>query len=108
LTHGNRQQVVRERLKEGDALTLRRDPANAYDPNAILVLLADGSQLGFVPAHRDLTGNRGEGKTLVDLARAMDLGAGCQLTCHSIFSPEDNPSILLVYAVGRAYAVKAN
>jgi len=106
LTYKNRQQLVRERVKEGDDLVLRRDPGNEHDPNTVQVLLQDGMHLGFVPAKRDVTGNRGEGKTLVDLARAMDLGARCELSCHRIFSPEDDPSILLVYAVGRAYAVK--
>lgn len=33
----------------GSALVLRRDPGNAYDPNAIAVETADGAQLGFVP-----------------------------------------------------------
>jgi hypothetical protein len=105
LTHDDRQQIVRERVKDGDKLLLRRDPANEYDPNAIEVLLDDGTQLGFVPAKKDVTGNREEGKTLVDLARAMDRGARYELSCHRVFSLEGDPSILLVYAVGRAYAV---
>jgi hypothetical protein len=33
----------------GEPLTLRRDPANDYDPNAIAVDAATGEQLGFVP-----------------------------------------------------------
>ena len=33
----------------GCALTLRRDPANEHDPNAIAVLTAGGEQLGWVP-----------------------------------------------------------
>jgi hypothetical protein len=33
----------------GAPLTLRRDPANEHDPNAIAVLGASGAQLGFVP-----------------------------------------------------------
>jgi len=33
----------------GEPLTLRRDPANPHDPNAIAVLTASGAQLGFVP-----------------------------------------------------------
>ncbi len=33
----------------GSALTLRRDPANAHDANAIAVLTAGGATLGFVP-----------------------------------------------------------
>jgi hypothetical protein len=33
----------------GRPLTLRRDPANAFDPNAIAVDTADGEQVGWVP-----------------------------------------------------------
>jgi hypothetical protein len=48
----------------GSALLLRRDPANAYDPNAVAVLTAAGEQLGFVP--RELA---------VGLAAELDAGA---------------------------------
>jgi hypothetical protein len=33
----------------GRPLTLRRDPENEHDPNAIAVLLAGGDQVGWVP-----------------------------------------------------------
>jgi HIRAN domain len=33
----------------GRPLELRRDPANAHDPNAIMVLLSEGEQAGWVP-----------------------------------------------------------
>ena len=33
----------------GAALTLRRDPGNEHDPNAIAVLVSGGEQLGWVP-----------------------------------------------------------
>ena len=36
-------------LAPGRALTLRRDPDNAHDPNAIAVLDAGGGQAGWVP-----------------------------------------------------------
>ena len=32
----------------GQTVSLERDPANPYDPNAVKVLLSDGSMLGFV------------------------------------------------------------
>ena len=47
----------------GRPLKLRRDPANAHDPNAIAVL-ADGEQLGWVP--RELA---------AELASKLDAGA---------------------------------
>jgi hypothetical protein len=35
--------------RPGSALTLRRDPGNEHDPNAVAVLVAGGRQLGWVP-----------------------------------------------------------
>lgn len=56
-------QGVWERMQRGDRLSLIRDPANPYDPNAIR-LEWQGHMLGFVPR-----------KENGDLARQMDLGA---------------------------------
>jgi hypothetical protein len=47
-----------EATQPGTALTLRRDPANEHDPNAIAVHLANGEQLGFVP--RDIAAQLAE------------------------------------------------
>jgi hypothetical protein len=38
-----------EQVSPGRALRLRRDPDNEHDPNAIAVLAADGTQVGWVP-----------------------------------------------------------
>ena len=38
-----------EQVSPGRALTLRREPANEHDPNAIAVLVPGGAQVGFVP-----------------------------------------------------------
>jgi hypothetical protein len=38
-----------EALAPGTVLTLRRDPGNEHDPNAIAVLAAGGAQAGWVP-----------------------------------------------------------
>jgi len=54
---------VRRRLKRGDALVLRREPANPYDGMAIEVFTAAGAKLGYVPR----AVNR-------PLARLMDAG----------------------------------
>ena len=35
---------------EGDTVQLVAEPDNAHDPNAIQVLAADGSMLGYIPA----------------------------------------------------------
>ena len=47
----------------GEPLILRRDPANAHDPNAVAVETAAGEQVGWVP--RDLA---------VDVAAGLDAG----------------------------------
>jgi hypothetical protein len=36
----------------GRALTLRPEPENPYDPNAVAVLLASGEAVGYVPRER--------------------------------------------------------
>ena len=36
-------------VSPGSPLTLRREPANEHDPNAVAVLAADGGQAGWVP-----------------------------------------------------------
>lgn len=38
-----------EEVSPGSALTLRREPGNEHDPNAIAVRTASGAQLGWVP-----------------------------------------------------------
>jgi hypothetical protein len=54
--------VLWSQLKEGDALTLIREPDNHYDPKAIRVEW-QGHKLGYVPRRENL-----------DLARLMDNG----------------------------------
>lgn len=54
---------VRRRMRRGDALVLRREPANPYDKLAIEVFTAAGAKLGYVPR----ADNR-------PLARLMDAG----------------------------------
>ena len=49
VTFEGRQEVARS-LAAGDALHLRREPANPVDPHAIRVLAADGRQVGFLSA----------------------------------------------------------
>ena len=41
--------VQSDAVAPGAALTLRRDPANEHDPNAIAVLTTAGAQAGWVP-----------------------------------------------------------
>jgi hypothetical protein len=38
-----------KKLKKGTSITLRRDPTNAYDKNAIKVLYGSGEHIGFIP-----------------------------------------------------------
>ena len=50
-------------LKEGDKLTLQREPANRYDEKAILILDSKKRKLGYVPE-----------KDNIVFARLMDAG----------------------------------
>lgn len=50
-------------LEVGETLTLKREPENAYDALAILVLDARGAKLGYVPRDRNQV-----------LARLLDAG----------------------------------
>ena len=50
----NRQRIISElcrkgELRAGTELTLKRDPQNPYDTNAVAVIAPDGRQLGFLP-----------------------------------------------------------
>lgn len=50
----NRQRIIAQLsrkgiLERGTELTLRRDPTNPYDANAVAVIAPDGRQLGFLP-----------------------------------------------------------
>jgi len=51
VTFDNRQQVVKT-LRVNDTVTLRRDPHNSHDSNAIRVDTQNGKQIGFIS--RDL------------------------------------------------------
>ena len=42
----------------GQTVSLERDPANPYDPNAVKVLLSDGNVLGFVAREMAATVSR--------------------------------------------------
>lgn len=44
----SRRQHVAQTLRAGDRLTLRRDPSNQADPNAVMVLTPAGLQVGFL------------------------------------------------------------
>jgi hypothetical protein len=48
VTFGSRQATIQQ-LSVGAAVCLRREPDNAYDPNAIRVEHTDGAQIGYIP-----------------------------------------------------------
>ncbi len=69
---------VVDRIRVGDALTLRRQPDNPHDPNAIQVLW-QGHMLGYVPRRE----NKG-------VARALDRGD--PLTARVVaLRPDESP-----------------
>ena len=56
-------ETVFDDLKEGDKLTLQREPDNRFDENAILVLNEKSQKLGYIPE-----------KDNIVFARLMDAG----------------------------------
>jgi len=54
---------IEPELKEGDALLLKREPENAHDPLAIIIIDTKGQKLGYVPKVKNEA-----------LARLMDAG----------------------------------
>lgn len=56
VTHQNRdgtnRQTILRRCSEGDAVVLKREPANRYDRNAIAVFTNEREQIGYVPAEQ--------------------------------------------------------
>ena len=46
--HADREALQSDDVAPGSVLTLRREPANAHDPNAIAVLAPGGEQIGWV------------------------------------------------------------
>jgi len=60
----NRQAAV-SRLREGDQVILAREPDNPYSKNAILLLLPNGTNIGYVPE-----------RLAVEFAPVIDGGAG--------------------------------
>ena len=60
--------AVMRKMRAGDAVVLRREPANRYDANAIACIFLD-FHIGFIPAALN-----------ADLARALDLGAIAAVT----------------------------
>jgi hypothetical protein len=45
----NRYQIIRRYAEPNDPVFLVREPTNAYDPNAVMVLLEQGYMIGYVP-----------------------------------------------------------
>ena len=46
---GSSRQAVIKVIEEAQAISLRREPENEYDPNAIVVETQDGEQCGYIP-----------------------------------------------------------
>jgi HIRAN domain len=80
----------------GSELSLRRDPGNAHDPNAIAVLTRAGEQVGWVP--RELA---------LELAPQLDAGGPCAAVVlrERRASPRD-PRTGLTMLLARAGAIE--
>jgi hypothetical protein len=76
-----------ERLMAGDVVQLEREPDNADDPNAILVLGDDDCELGYVP--------REEARKMAPL---LDAGAAIDATIHRLWETPDGKIVPIVLA----------
>ena len=67
-------ETVFDDLKEGDKLTLQREPDNRFDENAILVLNEKGQKLGYIPEKDNIVFTRlmDAGKYLIARVGDMD------------------------------------
>jgi hypothetical protein len=86
-----------ERLMDGDAVTLEREPDNVHDSNAVLILGHDDCELGYVP--------RVEARKI---ARLLDAGAEPDAVVQRLWeTPEDHhvvPILLVKVRRGSAEA----
>lgn len=75
-THIKDESVFGE-IKEGDKLTLQREPDNRFDDNAILVLDMKGRKLGYIPEKDNIVFARlmDAGKYLTAKVVTMDLSS---------------------------------
>jgi len=71
-----------ERLIEGDAINLEREPKNPHDSNAILVLSDDDCELGYVPREEALA-----------IAPLMDAGADATGTVRRVRETPDGKAV---------------
>ena len=79
-----------ERLIVGDAVTLEREPDNAHDPNAVLVLGERDCELGYVP--------REEARTMAPL---LDAGADAEAKIHRLWETPDGHVVPILVATLR-------
>lgn len=78
-----------ERLIEGDTVRLEREPDNAHDPNAIIILAEDDCELGYAP--------REEAR---DIARLLDAGAEAAASVRRLWeTPEGKVVPILLVEV---------
>ena len=76
-----------QRLEEDDSVRLEREPDNAHDSNAILVLSEDDSELGYVP--------REEARAM---ARLLDQGAEAEARVRRLWETPNGEVVPIVAA----------
>jgi hypothetical protein len=84
-----------DRLAEGDSVKLEREPDNAHDANAILVIGPDDCELGYVPR-----------EDACDIAPLLDAGAEAEATVRRLWETPDTgyvvPMVLVKVRQGNA------
>lgn len=88
--HDDRAKLIRLYCAVGARVTLRREPDNPHDPNAIAVLLRRGPFLGLIPRRAVKIGYV-KAPRAVGLAKLMDRGSRLEACVDSFWAPPDLP-----------------
>ncbi len=81
--------AIRATLREGQAVDLRREGGNDFDPNAVAVFSAGGDRIGYLPRRYNVV-----------LARLLDAGKCLKAVLHEWSQPDpDLPWLEMIISI---------
>jgi hypothetical protein len=83
-----RAEIIRKHCRPGTPVSLKREPSNQHDPNAVAVSLRVPRLGGILGSSMKKIGYVKKG-TAKSLARRLDEGAKISGRVHSMFAPEE-------------------
>lgn len=99
-----RQDAV-QAVNEGDPLFLHRDAGNEHDANAIEILSAAGTLLGYMPRGRNvIQRGRGRPRTNAAIAKLLDGDATYEIVCWALLEPNEERPFRGIWVVGEMQA----